>query len=594
MSNFNYLSGSSVDNNTEMLFELFASDKCYLGFSHGMPDLQWGLNALVNISASGVSAIQAPNSSSDNDAYYYSLRTTGMNDANKFLRKVYIASVTNGTWTFLPEPSVGTLYLSFINSDWAMVSGFKKDYFNFMTPVSGTEYFLMPSNTTAVTASAIPIINKQFRNLPYYTTNCTLMYETSPGGGYAVAASGLQKTVNILGETYVTGMHDNVGFFSDAFTVANANKAAIKATKFQLIDTSSNPLLIEMAYVDEAPGNLSQIYTEGQFVGGTSKYVTLRYKFTNAAASAVTQLDYQYLKFMVGPNGADELAVWNEAFPFDSVIPVADAYPPALDISYLKNPSLSTSIFDVRGLTKISPASGDVFYMKQLMSQSEADAAALTPLTVEDIQLDGPMTEHIGYTATAVSGGATVIPMNNFHTFVVGDTINIPNAPTSGDTSIITAYSVCACSYVIGAASITLNQILVFGPNEYLPVNFPLVSLATTVVAKISIAKTSNKAIGLKYGCTNVLINKSVPNVGPLSPTENIYRQLFVCYNPQSSGGGLITDSVVNGDNRTLGAIYQTGTMTENIGMLLFLSNTVAFYRKYALGGAEQAFQIII
>lgn len=611
MSQFNFLSGSSIDNYTEFLFDAFKSEQMYLGFSRGTPDNQWGVNTLVYVeyphatflnSIAKVGDSTASNKFFDLNSLDYVAGAANFNSK----RKIYIKKFANSDITFSnpltidPALNLSNLSLSYMGENWILIKGLPSNYFSYMTPSTSAAYYITNYNND-MQNMRIKIINKHNVNVPFFSTNCKLFMNlpVSAGGtGLPVLVKeNLQRTANILGENFVSGMRDNgIIIPSDPDAVfaedTQANKEKLKHAVFTLVDYSSptNVLYGNMTFVDPNPGDTTQIYEEVSGYGNSKKYVTFKYTYTAN--------EYQYVQFIIGSNQIDELGIWCEALPYTTVHPVADANPPALDISYLKNTNLSSSLFDINGLTKISASGGDVEFVKEIFSSAASAEYASYGFTIEKIDMVGENINHLGFVRTAIPYNQTsdTIQMQDFHTFVVGDVVQIPLYPDlylTDQSTPVSAYTVVDIDNTPASAYIKLNTAVVLATNQTLPINYQLKSNATNVTASMMLAKTTNKQLALKYGLYNVLISKTVPllNING-SPTENIYRQLIVSYRPKDSNDVLCSANVYNGDTTFGNANFNPNTWTYNNGTIFYIGNKIPIYRKWA--STDEQFKIII
>lgn len=595
---YNYLSGSSVDNQTTFLYDALSSGECYLGFTRGTPENQWSMSTLISIQPSGSFPSQTVATSAD------------VNTANKFFdfnslkfvagatdvkRKITIRKYANSDTGFTTPLTISgfnnaSLYLSYVNKDWAVIQGLQYDWYNYLTYSATASYYIINWNNN--TTNMLKILPKAFANVPYYSTKCKLLISVGGTGVPYVIKDNLERITNILGETYVAGLNDpvsiNIGDQDILLTGDDpAKKTTLENATFTLQDYSvSNTILISgLTFVDPT-GDSTTIYQELTAYGNTQKSITFKYSF--GASSD------QYINFIVGNKQINELGIWNEQLPFSTLVPVADANPPALDVSYLRNPTVNSSIFDVNGLIKINPAtSGEVMFVRECFNSAEVSAYQAKGFTVETITLAGEDVQHTGFVRTAVSAAPVnlkTINMQDYHTFVVGDTVFIPYMPTSDPDGAGYTYTIADVNYAVGNASITFGENIQL--NELLPVNYLLKSAATTVAAKITLAKTSDSDKAIKNGFFNVLISKTVDLVGANSPTENVYRQLVIAYKPKDRFGVKCSSNVYNGDAITGGANFNASTWEYDNGLILYIANKISLYRKWAINNEE--FKIII
>lgn len=602
MANFNFLSGAAIDNVAPFLYDALTSGQAYLGFGRGTPELQWGVSALIYFSgpesASGANwsdTFVAKSKTSQGLPTGDTSSSTKFFDVNSLTyvpgstienRKVYIWRVENQytnfeNYTEYTVEELGDLHLTFVGENWAIVRGLNRYYYDLLSYSSSASYYILPASRD--TSKALKIMNKTYRDIPAYAQSCDLyMFETSGASGTKVK-SGLQRTINILGEVLVTGMRApeiiNPGDEDEIFIQTYTNKQTLIGDgtypKFALKDQSGYVLVDDMTFVDPG-GDVNETFTEISLIGNSQKYLTLRYPFAGSN---------QYIKLLVGTNIQDELAIWNEILPYDAVNPVSDVNPPALEVSYLKNPILAKSLFDIKGLTKI--ALSEVEFIKEILTVDEQLYYINEGFTIENIDLTSPNTHHLGILREAAEHGTYTIQLNDNHTFIVGDEfslpqdLSIPNGP-------IRTYSITGVSYVAGSAYISFDQSLFVynnGVSSSLPINYILQSDLTDIVARITVAKTTDKNKALRYGFSSAMITKEVPLIGLESPTEDIYRQLFISYKPLNSDGNLCSFNIEQ-------SLFNVNTFEYDLGLILYMSNKKPIYRKWA--NTNEQFKIIL
>lgn len=588
MAQYNYLSGSSIDNVTSFLFEALKNEQCYLGYSRGVPQMQWGVSALVYVEHINTITNDATNFPEDiakigddfQTSKFFDLNSldliAGAADSNRFIS---IGSTNNtdttlSQLTIFNEDQLGSLKLSYLGKNWAIIEGLKYDYYKFLTYSATGSYYILPYNSDKT--NVLKILPKSSVNIPYYTQDCSLWTKESSGAAGVLIKSGLQKTINILGETYITGLSDpstildtNTDYVLNDYTDNVIHKeflnSSVSGTRtFYITEGVSGSILIDkMKFVDPAIASATEIYTEINSTQKSQKYLTFRYPYTTITSD-------QYIKLIVGTKDNNELGIWNEVLPYQTTIPTSDANPPGLDISYLKNPVINTSIFDVKGLIKIQ--SGEVEFIKEMFNNADRIKYQNLGFTIETVELNGTEDEHLGYVKSLTNVGSTTIPLNDFHTFVIGDII---------DPFGTVQYTVVATDYSFGASSITINQ----GLTESLEAGRLLKSNPTDVAAIITLAKTSDLNKALVYGFSSALISKEVDLVGEFSPTEDVYRQLFISFAPKDSLGNVCTDYIYRD-------IFNSDNFEYNVGLLFYLANKMPIYRKWA--NVAEKFKIIL
>ncbi|NCP97786.1 hypothetical protein GW796_06035 [archaeon] len=599
MPTYNFLSGSSIDSVTKFLFDGLQSGQSYLGFSRGEkpvetlltpPNVQWGINSLVYVEYRGESNFEdivATEGDTELANKFFdsnSLRNASCSGGNT---TVSLYKVPNNQSDLLGlTPIYSDLKLNFIGKHWMLIEGIPKDYYTIVSKSASAEYYIVNHSSSGNFENAAKILSKSFVNVPYYSTECTLYSKSTS----AVILTGVQRITNIIGESYVVGLKDPSSIldsdidaiFQSPSLVATSNKTQMLNDTFVLKDVGGNVLIDNMSFV--SPNNTSdEIYfelvsPEGD-LGNVSKYVAFRYNYIDSEG--------QYIKFIVGNRQIDELGIWNEHLPFDSAIPSSDANPPGLEVSYLKNPLLGDSIFDIKGMIQIN--SNDVWFIKEMLSVADTElytnavSGGGYGFEKEVIDLNGSGVEHIGSVKTTANFGDSTIEMNNYLNFVVGDTFYLPN-PT-------TLYTINDVSYEVDNSYITIDGIL----SHTINANDIIVSEPTSAVARITIAKTQNLKKALQYGFNSALINKIVDLSGSGSPTEDVYRQLFISYSPLDSTGAIMSNPLYKAPTYELDEIFNKTLLKYDIGTLLYLSNKIPIYRKYAdsTSGVEE-FKIIL
>jgi hypothetical protein len=275
--------------------------------------------------------------------------------------------------------------------------------------------------------------------------------------------------------------------------------------------------------------------------------------------------------------------------PYDSIIPTSDSNPPALDITYLKNPLMSTSIFDVNGLVKINVA--DVSFVKEVNNDTEKYYYEEKGFSIETLTLHGSPTTHVAILKTSAGSGIDILPVYNNTNFAVNDFIFIPyniNDTTENPSGL--TYTISEVNYTDGNNTIRLTPALIL--TIPLPANYELVSNPSNVNSVITLATTTDKNKALKYGFYNVMISKEVSLTGVYSPTEGIYRRLFISHRPKTRLGAICSNGVYSGDDNQFGANFNLSTWEYDVGNIMYVSNKVPIYRKWA--NSNEQFKIII
>jgi hypothetical protein len=233
--------------------------------------------------------------------------------------------------------------------------------------------------------------------------------------------------------------------------------------------------------------------------------------------------------------------------------------------------------------------STDIWFTKELTSVA-ATATYCNPVsaggygfTLEEIILNGEPIVHSGSVSGAHTAGSTIIHLEPYHTFVVGDVASFD--------SIVGSYSVTAVSYDPANPYITITTPVPVAITSATTVT----SIPNTVVAKIAIAKTQDKRKALQYGFNAAMVVKTIqlPNdasgnplpasAASASPTSDIYRQLFIAYQAKDASGNELSNSVYQTANTwATNNLFNQTTWEWDMGTILYLSNKIPIYRKYA------------
>lgn len=605
MTNFNFLSGSSIDNTTKLLYDILSSGRCYLGFARGevndispVPNVQWGVNSLVYIEFPAVTGsknittvmVTGAGDAASGTKFHdiSSLRTLGLSGSPSLqIVKIYKAPVTAtniGQCTQVLDTA--TMRSNYVSTNWMMIEGIPRDYFTTVSASAGYEYIIVNSNNDWTNRARI--LKKSFVNVPFYVTDCEL-WTKSPSA--EMIANNLQKISNIIGESYVVGLTDPLnapGKLQNPSVDAVANKTYLEAATFQLRSKSGEILIDDMTMMDP-DGSARQIYfevldPEGD-LGNSTRHLAFQYQYT--------QGEFQTIKVIVGNRQVDELAIWNEKQPYDSVIPNCDASPPGIEVSFLKNPVLVGSIFDVKGLVNI-PASS-ITYIKEMTSNAVSAEYSGYGFEIESIELSGEPIVHTG-SVSGVGPDLKTIYLEPYHTFVTGDVVKFEGISQS--------YSVTAVDYHSASGSITLTTVLPYS----IPKATGVYSLPNEVVAKIAIAKTTDKRKALRYGFNSAMVDIKVfltndasgnawtGSASAANPTDEIYRQLFIAYEAKDASGNELTlPTYKTNPSWSNDLLFNRSTWEWDMGTIMYLSNKIPIYRKYAKSSTgKEEFKIIL
>ena len=146
-------------------------------------------------------------------------------------------------------------------------------------------------------------------------------------------------------------------------------------------------------------------------------------------------------------------------------------------------------------------------------------------------------------------------------------------------------------NYTLSNNSITLNyplsRDLLWVPDRILS------SKKTNVIARINYAVTKDYDAAIKYGFNSVRVKKNVDGSNLAgSPTDKVYRQLFICYKPKRRDPFTGNIEECAGDVHREDELFLTDLHRWDVGMVVYLSNKIPVYRRYIEG--QELFEIIV
>lgn len=591
--NYNFISGSTVDNTIPMVIKALTSGMSYMGFARSKPI--WGLASLVYIEHNNtqtwpntvIASTEFGDIDGSSQIKFFDKNSVELigSTLTDFYREIFIVYSDNETdfdltgYTALDNSTMsggdGKLYLNYINESWAQIENLTPYYYEHikidLVNNPNRKYYILNYTGTNV-SNAIKISTKTFSEVPSYVTDVCLFMQNMVSGEQTLINKNLKRSINILGESLVSGLIDpgspdyslyegNDNYY---LKYVNAQQKALMMSsdiKFVLRDPIGTVIIDEMKFVAPNPDLNAPILWETQ----SEKYLMLSYRAPNG--------ETVYQKFKIGPAFLDEIGIWNESLPFNSANPVDDSNPAGLDISYLKNPAINRSIFGVEGLIKINP--NEITFVRDIKNTEDRIKYTQLGFTIEDIDLTGETSSHIGTVKSNIVSGSYFIPLYDEHNFVVGDQLLMDQV----------TFTIAAVDYSVNSASITLN----FPLNQNLDIGQTLVSKDTSIVAKISFATTSDTYKAIKYNFNSVLVTKHVFGVGDFSPTDGIYRQLVICYLPKDKDGNVCSNTVYR---KSTSDLFNKTAHSEDLGLILYMSNKIPIYRKYI--STHEQFKIII
>lgn len=487
-----FLAGTAVPYEKNLFFELFKTGDVYMGFARNEP--MWGFCSLLKIRQRVFDqvwpdAVMGFNGDSTPEKRYYDINSDDiLTSIPTDGKQIYLAIVlltddkeTIGNYTFIDRADIGLLQLDYMNEEWARIRGMDVDYFNYLLtqyPLDTYGYYIFNYNRDIDSRIPLESVEKVGYSTMRYPVR--LQYSTVSGATTPTTIIGsnitgdLTRTINILGETEITGLSSS--FVTDLNGYIENNNLD-NATYF-LTTTDNVVIQDEMQYVE-------RIITDNEVS------VVFSYPLVGEAVENSGRI-----KFSIDAN-ADKLAVFHERFTDGKL--VSDSQPPPLVLNYTRMGMFQTSIMDVLGLVKITE--DDIKFARRI---------------------DTTTTENL----------------------LFGDSNDPDNYP--------------------GVQGINRDEIV-------------LISIAGNPDTTVSYAVTDDVDIARRYSFDLVKVSKMLDNE---TPTDKVYRQLFICYRPYVSDGG--TGSVLaTGTSYVHSDLFIKDTWSYQLGTILYLANKTPVYRKY-------------
>jgi hypothetical protein len=612
---FNYLSGTSIDNIKYNLFDAFNLLESYIGFSRSNR-FTWGENALVSIKFGYYPATaiktwpddmvdQGQGATTFEGPYFFDLNSRStLDDPSESNREqyrqigIFYTPITDADYDMRSARLInnediaindGRLYLSYYNENWALIQNLSPLWYNIEPFKSYDQYkFYIVNYNKSVDLSVSPLAKIELKttsNILTYNQECYLQFfnpASQPDTGeslYFTLGNKLEKSVNVLGETTISGL------LKDDF-IASMNSYGLKASDFlnanayfRLVeaDDNTNVLNNKMKFDTIKNVNVNTISSIDIFnVDDTSSFILLK--------SIINDVVREY-KVTVGDLFNDNsLAIWHESYATNTARIISDANPPTTPVSLIKYPGVTYSIFDILGMKRIDKAT-ELWYTKIIPSTKYSVYSNIPEITTEEYTLT--LSESIYHTGTIIkesTAGSNKVYLNDNHNFVVGDKVSIYTVIYE-ITDVINAIN---NSYIVLNAA--LNQSIT-GPDF-----FSLKSiLKSNVVVNDILIKTHDVSVAKKYDMDNVMIDVYVPPVTTglkYSPTEDIYKQVFICLDPTYTLTN-IQSIETSGATLTHEDLFDVTNHTYDIGQLKYVANKIPVLRKTITTEYEH-FRIII
>jgi hypothetical protein len=615
---YNKISGSTINNPTTLLFKEFEKESCYLAFCKDKET--WGNCALVNITLPdntnivdlmGSVDVATPKKFVDRNTH------TLFNEQES---TVYIYKIIKGNNTETPENfmkiewvDVPTLVLQHINSNWCSIKGLPIDYHTVLNESDVYDYYIFSGSLSGdyevypSGASRVKINTKNQFNKTVYAEPVRL--NCMNGGVETVITTNLKKVTSVLGEISIQGLDETkvaellpieLATYADSFTSDTPYFTLKNAVKL-------NNVIYDKMYLMKTRDTVTNNETIWHLDDNNKKYLLFK--------SSSSFNENFYVKVSVG-NTEVGLEIYHESLPFfydiiNSPNNVSDANPPGLEVAYLKNFAVDSSLFEILGYVKIKKTStsynSKISYIKELKTISEkdtyiaagftTDSSASRRLEMIPITVSTPIFHYSNVVANPVSEdgiyavGASRIYLDR-NNFVVGDEISIKFYDADGVIKTNQSVTVNATSFQENNSYIDISAPIAVAllPDAGSASNkeeATIVSGSTNILSKIEYAVCDKYEDAITFAMENVLIDLSLPNtLGNLY--TGVYRQIAICHQPSYVNVGVVpcTNDLYNTN------LFDADSNSYPCGSVLFVGNKTPIYRQYISG--LETFKLII
>lgn len=652
--NYNKISGTSINSQTAFIFKEFENEQMFLGMSRS--DNTWGTCALVNITFPDIvlpADIPATvNNCIGSAGLFYDKKTTGYTEEKSIVQFYKAYSSTEFRSIKNSDLIDRDIYLDYLNSNWAVLRNLPPDYNRYLNVSNNDTFYIvpkqngypdtLPADVLKLKINVRSMFNFSDINEPVSLIVSSPAYGAIPRTEKKIIHS-LMRTTNILGESFVQGLNDSnllvteeelLGYANEDmdivtgayFYLSNSRNMKVSQNMFILkefnaqgketvfnYDTSVNGDTIGSMKISSDSvkyGNNFKIFNNEKVTG--NKYLLFKSNFSEQDLSVKTF----YTKVCYNIPETD-LAVYHESLPFlfpsiNSENNVSDANPPGLSLSYIRNRTLSSSIFEINQYIRIKKAQLDdqpssiyskVSYVKELRSTNEEnryaqlgfngiDQGGLKRIESMIMTSTEPIVRY-GNVAPKPNGlpyykdDTTVYLWSN--DFVVGDQIVIIRDITNSDSPTFSTAVLevnYEFNYIILADVIGDEEELVLLPSKASSIYSESAQIKlqaeSNVINIIKYAVCDKLDDALVYGMENVMVELHIPKDSNSTLYQGFYRQLFVSHRPFyydtiSSSVQNCGDANIDNFNSNL---YIEEEHNWNCGTIIFLANKTPTYRK--------------
>ena len=638
------ISGATTDTLNSLLFKEFDKEKFYMAFLRNSDT--WGHWALVKISLNNtLGNIVATTPNTENK---FTTRSVVGYDDNHLKVGIYKTSsaITNfgsddlTVFQQIPELIDYELSILYLNTQWAVIKGLPSDYHKFINTANNEKFYIIRNNSLLYTEypdNKIAIAKIETKiDLSDYIYSESVVLSAVKDDVETLVMNRLTKSVNLLGEVSVEGADEDV--YVEGYDEHNLLENYSVDGNTVINDTSNWPYFTLRNGIDKQ--NL--IYDKMYLIRGKDEYnndtiwhVSNKDKYMLFKASNSFGVEF-FVRISIS-NADNGIGIYHESLPFDydlidSPNTISDVTPASLDITYLKDQSISSSLFELLHLVRIKksqlvdPLDTDIYskvtFVKELSTlteknkylaygfvenNSDVDKRIENIDITVDPDLDGYVYHYgnIRRNPNTISGNYPAKCLRLYlynNPFIVGDSINIryfdethsvyDNNKTQKYVTV-TGVSNQEDNYYIDLSAPTTFEIKFNSdsPDEEATnkEDASIYSEQTTVLSRVIYAVCDSYENAVKYNMNSVKIEMYIPKQDITnSMYTGLYRQIAICHEPYFFPAGvktLCTSDVHSAD-------LLNSTHCNDLGSVVFISNKTPIYRQFL--ASKELFVIII
>lgn len=663
MSLYNIISGSSINVDKKLLFKIFEDENCYFSFLR--ENNTWGSCSLINISLSENITLNDILSYQSNINVWatenlFTDRNIGAfldNESNSIV-KIYKTDgntpdfdiTLDSTNSYLinyyainhHSLSNVNLELQYLNNNWCVIKGLPSDFNEYINNSDGSKFYIVtnqPNNqylTHPVIGSKMLKINNKTIKKSTLNESVKLVL-SSPKNLEHVNRFDISKIYNltkctsILGEVVVKGLTnrsftdnttlneqdftDFVNYELDYIQYVNNNLEYSENTGyyFYLVNYNNEKVSPDLfLQKNESTNSIFNYDNEG------NKYLLFKTKETIDGKN-----DSIFIKITYETSPLS-LAIFNESLPYSNMLintsnSVSDANPPALDIMYLKNKYIDSSLFDIKNYIKlkknyldVNGYSSKISFVKEIRNEAELNKYTnqfgftlldSDPNHIQTLYITLPTqiirTGNIRPKPNGIPYSSTdrrlYLWVNNFN---IGDNIKFKVNPSDNNYYPTNSYlTVTSIDYDEGYIGFNTN-LGIGGITPSISNNSntsQVISDYTNILNSTKFAVTNDIKSAIKFEMDSIMVDVEIPSSSTNEVYNGIYRQIAISFLPkyydQSNATMNICSDIFYTDSNNI-SLFDYANHVYDPGTILYISNKFPVYRQYLTG--TEVFKLII